>query len=218
MLPTDREVFGVTTINLALGATWDNWRLRPARQLLAPLACRIMVGSLAPPARPWSLAEEKIPMTGRAKCLITVGRWVVVLTHVLVCANLVVFALMAAYSVATGKDRLRLDEPWESILFYGLFAIWFAILPCWGVFCLAFAVVLRRHRKAGSLRQMATILRVSVPFWGLGYYDCIIRGLTDGYEDLDALPNHCGDPRRVLEARCLPPGSGQRGQRGGAAR
>ena len=157
-------------------------------------------------------------MNGGTKCLIALGRWVVVLTHVSECALLVLFALMAAYSVATGKGRLQLVEPWESILFYGLFALWFAILPCWGVFCLAFAVVLRRHRKAGSLRQMATILRVSVPFWGLGYYDCIIRGLTDGHEDLDAPPNHCGDPRRMLEAGGLPPGGGQRDQRGGSAR
>jgi hypothetical protein len=37
VLPTDREVFGVTTINLTLGATWDNWRLRLDPQLLAPL-------------------------------------------------------------------------------------------------------------------------------------------------------------------------------------
>ena len=36
VLPTNREVFGVTTVNLALGATWDNWRLRLAPQLLAP--------------------------------------------------------------------------------------------------------------------------------------------------------------------------------------
>ena len=118
-------------------------------------------------------------MTGGTKCLIALGRWVVVLTHVSECALLVLFALMAAYSVATGEDRLRLDEPWESILFYAWFALWFAVLPCWGVFCPAFAVVLRRHRKAGSLRQMATILRVSVPFSGVGHYDCIIRGLTD---------------------------------------
>ena len=34
VLPTDREVFGVTTINLVLGATWDNWRLRLDPQLL----------------------------------------------------------------------------------------------------------------------------------------------------------------------------------------
>jgi predicted amidohydrolase len=36
VLPTDREVFGVTTINLALGAKWDTWRLRLDPQLLAP--------------------------------------------------------------------------------------------------------------------------------------------------------------------------------------
>jgi predicted amidohydrolase len=36
VLPTDREVFGVTTMNLALGATWDNWRLRLDPQLRAP--------------------------------------------------------------------------------------------------------------------------------------------------------------------------------------
>lgn len=44
VLPTDREVFGMTTINLALGATWDNWRLRLDPQLLAPLN--------APPQKP----------------------------------------------------------------------------------------------------------------------------------------------------------------------
>jgi predicted amidohydrolase len=37
VLPTDREVFGLATINLALGAKWDNWRLRLDPQLLAPL-------------------------------------------------------------------------------------------------------------------------------------------------------------------------------------
>jgi hypothetical protein len=37
VLPTDREAFGVTTINLALGAKWDNWRLRLDPRLLAPL-------------------------------------------------------------------------------------------------------------------------------------------------------------------------------------
>ncbi len=57
-------------------------------------------------------------MTGRAKCLITLGRWVLVLTHVSQCATLVLFALMAAYSVASGGGRLQLDQPWESILFY----------------------------------------------------------------------------------------------------
>ena len=37
VLPTNREVVGVTTINLALGGTWDTWRLRLDPQLLAPL-------------------------------------------------------------------------------------------------------------------------------------------------------------------------------------
>ncbi len=37
VLPPDREAFGVTTINLALGATWDTWRLRLDPHLLAPL-------------------------------------------------------------------------------------------------------------------------------------------------------------------------------------
>ena len=157
-------------------------------------------------------------MTGRAKCLITLGRWVVVLTQVLICATLALCGLMAAYSVATGKGRLQLDEPWESILFYVFFAPWYAVLPCWGAFCLALAVLLRRRGQAGSLRQIATILRVSVPFSGLGYYDCIIRGLTDVYEDLGIPSNRCGNSRGMLEAGGLPPGAGQRDQRGGSAR
>jgi len=118
-------------------------------------------------------------MKGGTECLIALGRWVVVLTHVSECALLVLFALMAAYSVATGKGRLQLVEPWESILFDVLFATCFAILPCWGVFCLAFAVLLRRRSQAGSLKQIATILRVAVPFRGIGYYDSVVRGLTD---------------------------------------
>jgi predicted amidohydrolase len=36
-LPTDREAFGVATINLALSATWDNWRLRLDPALLEPV-------------------------------------------------------------------------------------------------------------------------------------------------------------------------------------
>lgn len=117
-------------------------------------------------------------MTGGTKCLIALGRWVVVLTHVLGCAISVLFVLMAAYSFATGKGRLQLDEPWGSILFYVFFTICSAILLCWGVFCLAFAVLLRRRSQAGSVKQMATILRVAVPFWGIGYYDSIVRALT----------------------------------------
>ena len=34
VLPTDREVFGVATINLSLGADWDRWRRRLDPQLL----------------------------------------------------------------------------------------------------------------------------------------------------------------------------------------
>ena len=157
-------------------------------------------------------------MKGGTKCLFALGRWVVVLTHVSECALLVLFALMAAYSVATGKGRLQLDEPWESILFYVFFAPWYAVLPCWGAFCLAFAVLLRRRGQAGSLRQIATILRVSVPFSGLGYYDCIIRRLADADEDLGIPSNRCGNSRRMLEAGGLPPSGGQRDQRGGSAR
>jgi len=117
-------------------------------------------------------------MTGGTKCLITLGRWVVVLTHVSECVILVLFALMAAYSIATGKGRLQLDEPWGAILFYVFFTTCSAILACWGVFCLAFAVLLRRRSQAGSLKQIATILRVAVPFWGIGYYDSVVHGLT----------------------------------------
>ena len=40
VLPTDREVFGLSTINLSLGAKWDNWRLRLDPPLLAPLNAR----------------------------------------------------------------------------------------------------------------------------------------------------------------------------------
>ena len=36
VLPTDREVFGLSTINLSLGANWDRWRQRLDPQLLAP--------------------------------------------------------------------------------------------------------------------------------------------------------------------------------------
>ncbi len=36
VLPTDREVFGVATINLTLGADWGRWRERLDPQLLAP--------------------------------------------------------------------------------------------------------------------------------------------------------------------------------------
>jgi Na+/phosphate symporter len=103
-------------------------------------------------------------MMGGTKCLIALGRWVVVLTHVLECVISVLFVLMAAYSVTTGKGRLQLIEPWESILFCVFFTICSAILLCWGVFCLAFAVLLRRCGHAGSVKQIATILQVAFPF------------------------------------------------------
>lgn len=37
VLPTDREVFGLATINLTLGSDWDRWRQRLDPQLLEPL-------------------------------------------------------------------------------------------------------------------------------------------------------------------------------------
>jgi hypothetical protein len=57
VLPTDREVFGVTTINLALGATWDNWRLRLDPQLLAPLRVRPQTPSPSVKFQPPSAAS-----------------------------------------------------------------------------------------------------------------------------------------------------------------
>lgn len=55
-------------------------------------------------------------MTGQARWLITLGRWVVVLTHVLECAILALSVVGAAYFVITGEGRLKPTEPWESIL------------------------------------------------------------------------------------------------------
>jgi hypothetical protein len=123
--------------------------------------------------------KEGMAMTDRAKFLIALGRCVVVLTHVSACAILVLFGLMAAYSVTTGTGHLQLTEPWQSLLFAVFFALSPAVLLCWGVFCLAFAVLLRRRVQAGPLKQIAAILRVSVPLFGLGYYDSIVRGLAD---------------------------------------
>jgi hypothetical protein len=127
-------------------------------------------------------------MTGRAKCLITLGRGVVLLTHVWECAILVLTAFAATHLVITGGDRLKLDEPWDSMLFYAVVAPSHAVLPSWGAFCLAFAVLLRRRGQAGSRQQFATILRVAVPFLGLGYYDRIIRRLTDPRGDAVSCP------------------------------
>lgn len=118
-------------------------------------------------------------MTGRAKCLITLGRWVIVLTHVSECVILAMTAFGAAYFVIAGEGRLKLTEPWESVLFYAFLVLCPAVILGWGVFCLAFAVLLRRREQAGSLQQLGRILRVAVPLLGLGYYESIVRGLAD---------------------------------------
>lgn len=125
------------------------------------------------------LTEEAMAMTGQARWLITLGRWVVVLTHVLECAILALSVVGAAYFVITGEGRLKPTEPWESILTCVFFVFCPAVILCWGVFCLAFVVLLRRRGRAGSLKQIATILRVAVPFLGLGHYESIVRGLAD---------------------------------------
>ena len=118
-------------------------------------------------------------MTARTNHLIALGRWIVVATHVLICVLLLLCVLTEMYTVATGNARLQMDEPWESIFFYAFFTSWIAVVLCWGVFCLVFAVLMRRRVQAGSLRQIAALACISIPFWGVGYYDYAIQSLTD---------------------------------------
>lgn len=112
------------------------------------------------------------------------------LFHVSLCATLVPLA------VAT---PLQLDEPWDSILFYVVFGTWSVVLPCWGGFCLAFAVLLRRRGHAGSVKQIQTLLGISIPFFGLGYYDNVVRGLLRPQTEGNSSPRD--GPRGFPHAR-----------------
>jgi hypothetical protein len=117
-------------------------------------------------------------MRSGGNLLFALGRWIVVLFHVSLCATVSLAAIATTYMVAEGNVRLQLDEPWDSMLFYATYGIWFVVFPCWGGFCLGFAVLLRRRGHAGSFKQIQTLFGISIPIFGLAYYDKIVRGLT----------------------------------------
>ena len=114
----------------------------------------------------------------RSLRLITLGRWIVMVTHGWECAILGLSTLLAAYSIITGEASFHLDEPYESVLSYAVFASSAAVIVCWSIFCLVFAVSMRRLGQAGSLKQLMATLRVAIPILGLGYYDRLICELT----------------------------------------
>jgi hypothetical protein len=115
--------------------------------------------------------------------LFALGRWIVIATQGSVCLLLLLCGTLGVYSAATGNSRLRLNEPWDSIVLYSIFIPWIVVCIFWFLFCLWFAMMLRRHHQAGSLRQAVAIHLIAVPYWGLIFYDRKTREFLDE-------PNH----------------------------
>lgn len=114
--------------------------------------------------------------------LVTLGRWIVVATQAWIAVMLVFCALLAAYSFATGKPRLNVAEPWDSIVVVAIFAPWIVVVLCWCGLCLVLTVLLRRRCNAGSFRQVVAIFRLLVPIAGVRWFDRLARELNTSGE------------------------------------
>ncbi len=100
-----------------------------------------------------------------------------------ICVFVSLGVVLNVYLGATGNVRLQLNKPWDSIAFYVFFTPGIAVTFCWAGFCIAIAVLLRKRDQAGLLQQAAALLVVAVPFWGIGYYDSIVRRLSESKND-----------------------------------
>ena len=88
--------------------------------------------------------------------------------------------LLAAYQLGTGKSRLQVPEPWDSLIVYGVMTPQIAVILCWGLFSLVFLILHRRVLGGGgAIQQIAMMMAVGIPFWGLRYYDRLVKRLIE---------------------------------------